>query len=125
MESPDDWYVAVKMEDGQYDTLSEHRGPAPSDIDTIYIPVSFPWSNSPEILQAYPEMVAGRERSSGQESHYSARTEGVSPNDVRWEVEVEIWEYPTKVFNTAQISITDTISYAHWDKSDLLDAVSD
>lgn len=121
----DHWHIVAELDTGRYEILSEQGGPNPSLIDTIYLPVSFPWSEDPEILRLYPEAVAGQERSSGQETHYSARREDSGPNDVLWEVEVEIWEYPSNIFNTAALSVSDSISYAHWDAEDLLDAVSD
>lgn len=129
MVTPDDWHVGVKIEhidhETQYEILSEQGGPNPALIDTVYIPVSLPWSDNPEIIEVYPQKVSANERGSGTEILYSARYEANVPNtDDYWEVEMEIWEYPPNVFNTADLSHSENITYANWKTSDLLDAIS-
>lgn len=125
MVQPDDWQVGVILEDGQKVVIEPGGGPAPSRIEKVYIPISFPWSEGPDLYYADIEAVADRERSSGQQTHYSARLEDHEPEpvDQSWYIEFEIWEYPQNVFNHATLSHSDNIKNAIWDPDDLKNAM--
>lgn len=124
---PDSWIVGVELEDGEYSTLQDGTGGGinPSMLVAAHIPISFPWEDELQIREAPVQEVEVTERSMGPETHYSARREGSVPNSNQsWEIEVEVWEYPPKAFNTAALSHSDQIRNAELDPEDLLSIIS-
>lgn len=111
MQSPDDWRVGITLETGDTRAHGSGGGPNPSAIETVHIPIFFPWSNELQIRPAELRHVASQERGSGEEKHYSARVEDIEPDpvDETWEIEFEIWEYPPNTYNTSMLRHTDNI----------------
>lgn len=125
MVSPDTWNVGAVMEDGRKRILSNGAGPNPSRIRSIIFPISFPWSNGPELREADYNKVIGKGDGADDQVLYSARLEDRVPNSDSdlWEIELEVWEHPPNMFNYSELTHSDNISYAHWDEEDLLDAI--
>lgn len=119
-----DWIVGVKRSDGSYSTLTQADGINPAEVDEIVFPLSLPWENEPVLYSRVLEKVASRERDMGAEVTHNARVEDSVPNSNQiWYIEIDIWEYPAGVFNTSELRRSDQIRNAHWNPSDLINAM--
>jgi hypothetical protein len=122
---PDEWIVGVVLNDDSYDVLTHGSHIAPSRIDEVVFPLSFPWRDDPVLLPAeLREVAKDGSRNSGSERHYSAYREDIVPNsDQLWNVELELWEYPPNVFNMSRLQHTEQIRNGQWEREDLLEAI--
>lgn len=121
----DDWIVGVKTANGE-DVIKgpgSFGGMSPSEIETVYFPVSLFWTDQADLLEADLLEVAREERSSGVEITYSAKLEDSTPNDDLWYVQLDLWEYPSNVVNHTELQHSENITPAMWDEEDLLDAI--
>ncbi|WP_143025229.1 hypothetical protein [Haloplanus vescus] len=121
---PDDWVIGVIRSDDEYSVLTQSGHVDPSSISEVVFPLSFPWDDEPQLIPVPLEVVEVNERNMGPERHYSARAEGTVPNSNDfWEIEIELWEYPSNTFNMSSLTHTDNIRSALWDEDDLLNAI--
>ncbi|USZ68869.1 hypothetical protein NGM10_03820 [Halorussus salilacus] len=122
--SSNNWIVGAILEDGSYDTLTQAGGINPAIIDEIVFPLSLPWNDDPVLYGSSLKKVATDERKMGTEITHSARVEDTVPNsDQIWQIEIDIWEYPSDAFNTSELRRSNQIRNAQWDPDDLIDAM--
>lgn len=122
--SSNDWIVGIIRNDGSYDTLTQGGNISPTVIDEIVFPLSLPWVDEPALYKSSLEKVASDQRNMGSEITHSARVEDTVPNSNQiWEIEIDIWEYPSGAFNSSELRHSDQIRNAQWEPSDLIDAM--
>lgn len=121
---PDSWKVGLVKEGGQVEILTESSSTNPSAVEEVIFPLSIPWVDGAPLYNVGSRAVSSEERGSGKAVCHSARMEDRVPNsDDSWAVELELWEYPTNVFNMSRLTRTEHIRVANWDTSDLRNAI--